>query len=188
MPVPPIYTYIGIAFYAMKGSLMQSVLVLSTHERFDGSTSCGTVIETVGGWNVQWKACDKSPASFEPYLSLIGIITVAKVDQRHPGLSLRDVSQSCSSLAWKAEDARRGPHSHPLMHLYSSDYVKRVLFHLWGQGTISLPPDAGTYLDAYIRDAVFNIQEEQASRFNQYPIVSLLEDEEIVLGQTHHRF
>jgi hypothetical protein len=181
--MPRIYTYIGIAFYTMEGSPLLSAIVLSTHKQFnDGTISCGTVIETVRGWVISWKNCDRSPATLEPYLNLIGVITVGKVDQRHRALP--DVYQCISDLTWNVRDAPHLCSDNPRMHPYPIDYVKRVILHLCDLGIIILPLVARSNLAGYIMVAVINIGEEQESsgRFDIYPVVSLLEDEDVAFG------
>jgi hypothetical protein len=175
--MPRISTYIGIAFYTKDGFSNQSAIVLSTHMRFDSIVWCGTVIETVNGRVVSWKECDKSPATFEPYLRLVGIITVANVDY-----SPSQIFESIKGLEWKAENARASGDS--LKEPYSNDYVRRVLLDLCNKRAISLPLNVKKDLDGHITEGLCKLLRTHASKFNLYPVISLVEDDDTVFGRT----
>lgn len=177
--MPHISTHIGIAFYAADGFPHHSAIVLSTHMRFDNTVLCGSVIKTVNGRVVQWKECNNSPAPFEPYLRLVGIITVANVN--YPPTQ---IFESIRSLEWKAEGARAG--SDTLKEPYSNDYVRRVLLDLFYKRTISLPLNVNDDLDGHITDGLVKLMRTPASKFNLYPVISLVEDEGAVFGRTKY--
>ncbi|KAF8496152.1 hypothetical protein F5888DRAFT_1705908 [Russula emetica] len=166
----------------MEGFRVHSTIVLSTHKHFDdGTISCGTVIETLEGWVVSWKNCVKSPAALEPYLNLMGVITVGKVDQRRQALP--DTLRSISNLIWNVRNAPRVCSDNPRMHPYQIDYVKRVILHLCDLGTIS-PRVARSDLDTCIMVGVINIglEQESSGRIDIFPVVPILEDEDIAFG------
>jgi hypothetical protein len=177
--MPHISTHVGIAFYTKDGFSNQPAVVLSTHMRFDSIVSCGTVIETVNGRVVSWKECDKSPATFEPYLRLVGIITVANIDCP-PSYIL----ESIKSLEWKAENALAS--NDGLKEPYSSDYVRRVLLDLCNKRAISLPLNVKKDLDGHITEGLCKLLRTHASKFNLYPVISLVEDDGTVFGRTKY--
>ncbi len=172
-------TYIGIAFYTREGYPVQWAIVLSTYKRFDNSVWCGAIIETVEGWVEKWKHCDKSPATLEPYLTLLGVITVKKV-----GEPLGDVYQSISSLGWKAQNSRGGREGNK--YPPSNDYVRRVLLHLCNDKIITLPPKVKNNFNMHVEERLSRFQEKHPPKFNQYPVIPLVEDEDIVFGRTKY--
>jgi hypothetical protein len=174
--MPQTSTYIGIAFLTADGYPHQSAIVLSTHMQFGDAVLSGTVIESVNGRVVSWKHSNKSPSSFEPYLRLVGVITVAKVNGQPS-----DIYESIKSLGWKAQDARANSDS--LKETYSNDYVCRALLDLCNKRTISLPSNMKNNLDGYITDGLCGLLRRPPTRFNVYHVVSL-EDEDTIFGRT----
>jgi hypothetical protein len=169
-------TYIGIAFLTADGYPHQSAIVLSTHMQFDDVVLSGTVIESVNGRVVSWKHSPKSPPSFEQYLRLVGVITVAKVNGQPS-----DIYESIKSLEWKVQDVR--PNSNSLKEIYSNDYVCRALLDLCNKRIISLPSNMKNNLGGHITDGLGKLLRRPATRFNVYHVVSL-EDEDTVFGRT----
>ena len=165
----PIPTHIGIAFYAKNGFPHQSAVVLSTHMGFENNVSCGTVIESVNGRVVSWLEYKNSPAPPDPYLKLVGIITVATTN-----LSPSNLFQYIGSLEWKAQDARAS--SDGLRESFSNDYVRRVLLHLCNNRIISLPFNVKNDLDGHITERLINLLRTNVPTFNSYPVISLVED------------
>jgi hypothetical protein len=175
--MPHISTHIGIAFYAKDGFPHQSAIVLSTHMRFDNTVFCGTVIETVNGLAVSWRECPKSSATFEPYLKLVGIITVANVDNQPS-----QILESIQRLEMKGQDVRASRDG--LKEPHSNDYVHRVLLDLYNKRTISLPLNVKNDLDGYITAGLLKLLKNDGSKYNLYPIISLVEDEDPIFGRT----
>jgi len=161
-PPPPVFTHIGIAFFTADGFPMQASIVLSTDMWFRDTVLCGTVIESANGWVESWKECDRSPV--EPYLTLLGIIGVAKVEK-----TPTQVLRAISSLRWTALDCRAsgGSYKHP----YSNDYVRRVVLHLCNKKIISLPQNVKNDLDWCITEILVKLRLRQASNFNVIPFV-----------------
>jgi hypothetical protein len=169
-------TYIGIALYAAERFPVQRSIILSTSQRFDAAVWCATVIETVNGRVASWKLCDKTPATFEPYLTLMGIITVMKVKR-----SQDDIIRIISTLGWNAQDYRDDFESHE----YAEDYVRRVLLHLCSQSVIRLSVTIKRDLDWQIELCFSELRKKRHEyKFNQYPVIPLMLDGDIVFGQT----
>lgn len=162
-PRPPVFTHIGIAFFVADGFPMQASIVLCTNMWFrDDVVLCGTVIESANGWAESWKECYRAPV--EPYLTLLGIIGVAKV-QKTP----IEVLRAISTLGWTARDCRgsSGSYKNP----YSNDYVCRVVLHLCNINIISLPQNVKNDLDWCITEILVKLRLRQASDFNVIPFV-----------------
>jgi hypothetical protein len=165
-------THIGIAFYALNGFPVQWVIVLSSCKRFDSATVwCGTVIESVNGFVESWNECDKSPATFAPYLSFLGIVMVEKVEKQ-----ASDIRQSISKLEWKAQNP--GDKYPP-----SDEYVRRVLLHLCTEKIISLPRRVKNNLSRHIIDRLSKLREKTLSKINVYPIIPIVEGD-VFIGRT----
>ena len=177
--MPHISTYIGIALFAAEGYPYQSAIVLSTHMQFDNAVLSGTVIDTVNGRLVTWRICDRSPASFEPYLRLVGVITVAKVDYQPSA-----ICESIKSLVWNAQDVRVNSDS-PNKEAYSNDFVCRAVLDLCNKRTISLSSNMKNNIDGHITDGLGKLLIKQSSKFNLFPVISL-EDEDAVFGGTRY--
>lgn len=172
--VPTTTTYIGIAFLTVDGLSTQVAVVLSDHVHFNIIRSCGMVIESVNGWVESWRP--NSPTAFEPYLILMGIITVAVV---HKPAS--EISNTIHSLGWNAQRARSSSNGDSLMHRYSEDYVRRAILHLCQKRTIGLPLDESNF-DEFIMDSLVQIREKHASKPMSYHVISLVED---ISGRTN---
>ncbi len=162
-------TYIGVAFYTTEGFPAQLAVVLSKNMQFDTIELCGTVIETVNGWVESWKGCGNSPAHFEPYLNLVGILTIGMVNK-----PTDRISRTIRNMKWRAQDALVHPDS--LKHPYSNDFVRRALLHLCKKKTIRLPSNIKKYLDEYITDGLVKLRNNQESRPDLYSIISILGD------------
>ena len=153
---------------------------MSVPRRYDNTVSCGTVIESVNGRVLSWRDCAKSPATFEPYLRFVGIITVAKVVDYDPPPSF--ILEYIKRMEWKAADSLAS--SDTLKEPYSNDWVCQALLHLCDRRTIGLPLNVKNDLDGHITEGLIKLLRNDASKFNLYPIISLVEDEETVFGRT----
>ncbi|KAI0282012.1 hypothetical protein BGY98DRAFT_1094616 [Russula aff. rugulosa BPL654] len=164
-------TYVGIAFYTADRFPAQLCIVLSNHEDFDIIELCGTVIETVNGWVESWRESGQSAAVFEPYMNVVGILTVGKVNQPPS-----HISASISSLGWKALDDCVDRDS--AKHRYSNDYVCRALLHLCNKKAISLKSNVKKNLDTYISDGLGRLEglPVRPTSPNVYPVIPLDED------------
>ena len=125
-------TYIGIAFNTANGFPMQWSIVLSDNEQFNGTMACGTLFDTVNGWVESWRTCTGNLTVLAPYLSVLGIIKVGKVD-----CPVRDMKYFIYNKVWKtqASPSGNGPRYPP-----TDEYVRDSLLYLCGQRIISLPP------------------------------------------------
>ena len=167
-------TYIGIAFYALEGYPMHWVIVLSTCQRFDSTVLCGTVIESVNGWVESWTKSEKSPATFAPYMSLLGVIMVEKVN-----MLADDIIRSISNLPWKVKTSRVDGYKYPPSH----EYVLQVLLHLCKEKTITLPPRVKHNPEKHIKERLSKLQEKPVSKTNTYSIIPIV-DGDVVIGRT----
>jgi hypothetical protein len=147
--------------------------------RFDNTLLCGSVVETVNGRGVKWLECNKSPATFEPYMKLLGIITVANVDC--PPTHIFEYIKS-RDVMWNEKGARAS--SDKLKEPYSNDYVRWVLSDLCNKRSISLPSKVTNDLDGHITEGLIKLLRTPAPKFNLYPVISLVEDEGTVFGRT----
>jgi hypothetical protein len=166
---PKVSTYIGIASYTVNEFPTQLAVVLSTSMYFDKDVLGGTIIQSVNGRTVSWKSCGRSPV-LDPYMALEGVMAVTKVDQA-PGF----ISQSISSLVWKAEHALASRDG--FKDAYSNDYVCRVLLHLCNNRVVKLPLNVKKNLDVLITDGMSKIREQRAPTLS-YPIISLAGDQD----------
>jgi hypothetical protein len=181
--MPQVSTYIGIALYSTAGFPCQLAIVLSNHKDYKTIELCGTVIETVNGWVESWRESGRSPAVFEPYLKLEGILNVGKVN-KPPS----HISASISSHGWRAQDAVIDRESQRVINPYSNDYVCQAVLHLCRRRTISLPPAMihWEYICGNIMCGLFCIQEERREypdifkpeSFDSFPIFPLVAPED----------
>jgi hypothetical protein len=154
--MPRFATHIGIAFYAADRLPSLAAIVISNDENFKTIELRGTVMETVNGWVESWCQSGRSPAVFEPYLRLEGILHVAKV-AKSPG----HVSASISEMRWRPQNVRIDHDTAEYIHPYSTDYVCRALSHLCGKTTISILPNVMGGLSGCMLGGLFCIREER---------------------------
>ena len=158
--------YIGIAFYSTEGFPTQLVIVLSNRMQFETIDLYGTVIDSVNGWVESWRRGGNPPTLFEPYLKLVGILTIGQVDK-----SPNHISSTISSMGWKLPNACLSPDR--LKHPYSNDYVCRALQYLCSKNTITLPHNIKIYLDGHITTGLDELRKYQESRPDLFSIISL---------------
>lgn len=150
-------TYIGIAFYSANGFLTQVAIVLSKNKHFKTVESYGTVIQSVNGIVVKWTDSGRSPAVFEPYMTLEGVIDVMKVNK-----APSQIWGFISNLGWRAENVRISTsYPRPLVEPYSSDYVCRALLYLCENNVISLPTEVQNHIEGLLDVGLQLIQSER---------------------------
>jgi hypothetical protein len=155
-------TYIGIAFNTAHGFPMQWSIVLSDNERFNGTMLCGTLIDSVNGWVESWRWCRQSLTTLAPYLSVLGIIKVGKVDR-----PVRDIHHSIFNKVWNAQDGKGGA-----MYPPTNEFVRLNLLYLCNERTISFPPGVMDNFTNYITGLTRKLQEKHTG--TQYSIIPIV--------------
>jgi hypothetical protein len=159
-------THIGIAFYTLEKYPIQWVIILSPSEYFYGTFYGGTVIENVNGWEVSWRQCQSSPATFAPYTALLGIIKVGTINERPD-----KIINFTSTLPWNPQHFRNdgGGKKYPP----TDEYVRQVIFHLCNHRTITLPPRVKVTFSTHIEERLSKMRETPQPKTHTYPIIPI---------------